>query len=331
MRIAAVTALLLAAFLAAVALPAAFAAAPAAKAATLLAAGDIARCADLTGARATARLLARFPGVVAPLGDLAYPDGRGTDFRCFDRTWGREKRRMRPTPGNHEYHTPQAAGYFAYFGPRAGRRGEGYYSYELGTWHVIVINSNCQEIGGCQAGSPQESWLRRDLAAHPTACALAYWHHPLWSSGEKPEHARHAEMKPIWQALYDGGVEIVLNGHEHNFERFAPQDPEGRLDPEHGIREFVVGTGGKDFDPLAAPTPNSEVRRDDTVGVLKLTLASDRYAWEFVPVAGKSFSDAGEGVCHQSPVRSTQGGGVPFPPRGREGDRGVAGAIRSTP
>ena len=265
---------------------------------TLLAAGDIALCSDLSGAEGTARLLEASPGVIAPLGDLAYPDGREADFACFDRVWGRFKPRIRPALGNHEYHTPKAAGYFAYFGAVAGEPGQGYYSYDLGAWHVVVINSNCQEIGGCQAGSPQESWLRRDLAAHRGACTLAYWHHPLFSSGKKPSHAIHPEMKPIWQALYDAGATLVLNGHEHNYERFAPQDPEGRADPKRGIREIVVGTGGKDFDPLPTATPNSEVRRDDTFGVLKLTLSPDGYDWEFLPVAGKTFVDSGHGSCH---------------------------------
>ena len=265
---------------------------------TLLAAGDIALCSNLAGAEATARLLERLPGVIAPLGDLAYPDGGTGDFTCFDRTWGRLKSRIRPSPGNHEYHTPQAADYFAYFGPAAGEPGKGYYSYELGAWHVVALNSNCQEIGGCQAGSPQETWLRQDLATHKSACTLAYWHHPLFSSGEKPSHALHPELKPLWQALYQAGAEVILNGHEHNYERFAPQDPEGRPDPTHGLREIVVGTGGKDFDPLPGSSPNSEVRRDDTFGILKLTLAPEGYDWEFVPVAGGTFTDSGHGACH---------------------------------
>jgi hypothetical protein len=264
----------------------------------LLAAGDIAICSGIAGAEATARLLDDQPGTIALLGDLAYPDGAPADYVCFDKTWGRHKARLRPALGNHDYHTPHAAGYFGYFGTSAGEPDQGYYSYDLGSWHIVVINSNCAEVGGCEAGSRQDTWLRRDLATHPTACSLAYWHHPMFSSGVKPSHALHPEMKPIWQALYDAGAELVLHGHEHNYERFAPQDPEGRPDPIRGIREFVAGTGGKDFDPLPTPAGNSEVRRDDTFGILKLTLRPGSYAWEFLPAAGGAFTDAGEGSCH---------------------------------
>ena len=265
----------------------------------LVGAGDIAQCADLSGAEATAKLLDGIPGIVFTLGDHAYPDGRPEEFaNCYDRTWGRHKARTHPTPGNHDYHTPGAAGYYAYWGPAAGDPRQGYYSYEAGAWHVVVINSNCDAIGGCAAGSTQEQWLRADLAAHPAPCTLAYWHHPMISSGVKPSHALHPEMKPIWRALYDAGAELVINGHEHNYERFAPQDPEGRPDAARGIREIVVGVGGKDFDALVKPQPNSEVRNDSAFGVLKLTLHPKSYDWEFVPVSGATFRDAGSGVCH---------------------------------
>jgi hypothetical protein len=272
--------------------------APAADA-VLVGAGDIAHCPDLTGAQATAKLIDDIPGTVIALGDLAYPDGRAIDFaNCYEPTWGRHKARTRPSLGNHEYHTPHAAPYFAYWGDRAGEPDKGYYSYEAGAWHVVVLNSNCDEIGGCQAGSPQERWLRDDLKSHPSACTLAYWHHPLFSSGVKPSHARHPELRPLWQALYDAGAELVLNGHEHNYERFAPQDPEGRPDPERGIREIVVGVGGKDFDDLVTPTPNSEIRSDRAFGVIKLTLHATSYEWEFVPAPGRTFTDSGSGRCH---------------------------------
>jgi hypothetical protein len=266
----------------------------------LLAAGDIASCSGIAGAEATARLLAAKPGTIAALGDLAYPDGRSSDFGCFDRTWGRFKDRLRPTPGNHEYHTAGAAGYFDYFGSRAGERGKGWYSYDLGGWHVVVINSNCDEVdGGCLAGSPQERWLRRDLEVHRGACLLAYWHHPLFSSGAEPEHAERSAMRAIWRDLFEAGADVVLNGHEHSYERFAPQDPEGRADPRRGIREFVVGTGGKDFTLLPRPRPNSEIRGAGTFGILELALAPDGYDWKFVPIAGGTFSDAGHGSCHR--------------------------------
>jgi hypothetical protein len=175
---------------------------------------------------------------------------------------------------------------------------QGYYSYEAGAWHIVVLNSNCAEVGGCQAGSPQERWLRADLQAHPAGCTLAYWHHPLFSSGTNPSHARHPEMRPMWQALYEAGAELVLNGHEHNYERFAPQDPDGHPDPKRGIREIVVGVGGRHFHPLLEPTPNSEARSDKALGVLKLTLHPTSYDWEFVPVVDRSFRDTGTGVCH---------------------------------
>ena len=267
--------------------------------AVLVGAGDIAQCLDLSGAEATARLIDAIPGTVFTLGDLAYPDGSATDFAdCYDPTWGRHKARTRPSPGNHEYHSPHAAPYFAYWGDRAGDPDKGYYSYQAGTWHVVVLNSNCVQIGGCQAGSPQEQWLREDLAAHPSACTLAYWHHPLFSSGIQPAHALHPEMRPLWRALYDHGADLVLNGHEHNYERFAPQDPDGLPDPDHGIRQIVAGVGGKDFDPLRVPASNSEVRSDDAFGVLKVTLHPGSYDWEFVPVPGQTFTDSGHGSCH---------------------------------
>lgn len=265
----------------------------------LVGAGDIASCKNLTGAVATAKLLDGIRGTVFAAGDLAYEYGREKEFSdCYDKTWGRHRARTRPAAGNHEYATEGASGYFRYFGAAAGDPKKGYYSYDLGAWHVVVINSNCGKVGGCQSGSPQEKWLRRDLGSHPAPCTLAYWHHPLFSSGINPKHAIHPEMKPIWQALYEAGVEVVVNGHEHNYERFAPQDPNGVADPARGLREFVAGTGGKDHTPFGAPIGNSEKRNADTFGVLKLTLRPRGYDWEFVPEAGKMFTDSGSGVCH---------------------------------
>jgi len=209
----------------------------------LIAAGDIADC-DSTGDEATAELVDQIPGTIATLGDNVYPVGHAKRFaECYDSSWGQFKARTRPAVGNHEYETRAAAGYFQYFGSAAGNPATGYYSYDLGNWHMVVLNSNCEKIiGGCQVGSPQEQWLRADLSAHPATCTLAYWHHPRFSSGQ---HGNAVEMQPIWQALYAAGVDVVLNGHDHNYERFAPQDATGRADPERGIREFVVGTGGK--------------------------------------------------------------------------------------
>ncbi len=267
-------------------------------AAVLVGAGDIASCDDLAGAEATAKLLDKIPGTVFAAGDLAYPDGLAEQFaNCYGPTWGRHKARTRPAPGNHEFHSGEATPYFKYFGAAAGDPKKGYYSYDLGTWHVVVVNSNCSDVGGCNAGSSEEQWLRKDLAAHPADCTVAYWHHPLFSSGKK--HGNDPEMKPIWQALYDANAELVLNGHDHDYERFAPQDPEGRADPARGIREFVVGMGGKNSHrEFGKPIPNSEARNADTFGVLKLTLRPKSYEWEFVPETGKTFRDSGSGTCH---------------------------------
>ncbi len=265
----------------------------------LVGAGDIATCGQLDGAEATAKLLDQIPGTVFAVGDLAYPDGSEENFaKCYGPTWGRHKARTRPAPGNHEYHVGGASAYSHYFGAAAGDPDKAYYSYDLGQWHVVVLNSECAEVGGCAAGSPQEKWLRKDLTEHPQLCALAYFHKPLFSSGGK--HGNDLEVKPLWDALYAAGAEVVLNGHDHDYERFAPQDPDGKSDPDYGIREFVVGSGGKDSHRIMGkPQPNSEARNDDTYGVLKLTLHPKSYDWQFVPEAGKSFTDSGSAACHE--------------------------------
>jgi acid phosphatase type 7 len=266
------------------------------KTVAIVAAGDIADCTDLSGAEATAKLLDQTPGTVLALGDLAYPDGLKENFVCYDKTWGRAKSRTRPAPGNHEFHSAGAMHYFEYFGAAAGDAKDGYYSFDLGGWHIVSLNSECLEVGGCEVGSREEKWLRADLAAHPTACTLAYFHKPLFSSGGK--HGNDLAMKPLWRALYDANAELVLNGHDHDYERFAPQTPDGAADAERGIREFVVGTGGKNHRPFGAPQPNSEARNADAYGVLKLTLHANGYDWQFIPEAGKSFTDSGSGTCH---------------------------------
>ena len=202
---------------------------------------------------------------VLPLGDNQYRCGAYTAYlEAFDRSWGRLDPIMFPVPGNHEYDAPagqpdcditqQGLGYFQYFSDAAGQVGKGYYSYDVGAWHLIALNSNCGFIGGCGAGSPEETWLRADLASHPTACTLAYWHHPRWSSGTT--HGSSTNMAAFWNALSSAGADVVLNGHEHNYERFAPQLPNGVADPA-GIREFVVGTGGADHYPFGTPLANS--------------------------------------------------------------------------
>ena len=275
----------------------------------VVAAGDIASC-DSNGDEATAHLLARIHGTVLTLGDNAYEDGTAGEFRqCYGPSWGKYKARTRPAPGNHDYpgidaaqeagqtSIGQAKGYFGYFGKYAGYPSRGYYSYNLGRWHLLSLNSNCAEVDHCVSSSPQMRWLKANLAAnHDKRCTLAYFHHPRFSSGV--EHGSIEEVKPLWNALYAGGVDVVLSGHEHNYERFAPQDPNGRADPQRGIREFVVGTGGESHYPIFEPIANSEVNNDHTYGVLKLTLHPKGYEWRFLPVKGETFTDSGSGLCH---------------------------------
>jgi hypothetical protein len=279
----------------------------------LVGAGDIGSCRS-TGDEAAASLLEGIDGTVATLGDHAYPRGTAADFaRCYDPSWGQFKARTKPSPGNHEYETAGASGYFNYFGPAAGDTSKGYYSYDLGSWHVISLNSNCSFVaGGCAAGSPQVQWLKNDLAAHSNACTLAYWHHPLFSSG--PLSGGNSQMKPFWEALYTAKADVVLNGHVHNYERFAPQTPSGVADPAQGIREFVVGTGGRSLNTfkINPHLKNSEVGSADSYGVLKLTLHPTGYDWEFVPVAGETFSDIGSDSC--DPGGTTPTDPVPGPP-----------------
>ena len=226
---------------------------------------------------------------------------------AYEPSWGRVRGLTHPAVGNHEYltgsttdpHTDcdptgMAAGYFGYFGAAAGDPYRGYYSYDLGAWHVVVLNSNCPEAGGCGAGTPQETWLRQDLAAHPTACTLAYWHIPLWSSGGRA--ARN--ITDLAWALYDYGAEVVLAGHDHIYERFAPQDPSGAADPDRGLRAFVVGTGGANHTTIETVAPNSVARNADTFGVLRMVLHPTGYDWSFVAEAGGSFHDSGSADCH---------------------------------
>jgi hypothetical protein len=277
----------------------------------VVAAGDIASCAS-KGDEATAHLLARIGGTVLTLGDNAYEDGTAADFReCYDPSWGKYKARTKPAPGNHDYHSVgetaigraigraigTAKGYFGYFRKAAGPRGKGYYSYNLGQWHLLSLNSNCAEVGHCDSSSPQIRWLKANLAANRNKrCTLAYFHHPRFSSGE--EHGSTPEVKPLWDVLYAAGVDVVLSGHEHNYERFAPQGPNGRAAPKRGIREFVVGTGGESHYPIFEPIANSEVHNDHTYGVLKLTLHPKGYEWRFVPAGGETFTDSGSARCH---------------------------------
>jgi acid phosphatase type 7 len=268
----------------------------------LVGAGDIASCKSLEGAEATAKLIESIPGDVFAAGDLAYEKGTAEEFKnCYDKTWGRFKSRTHPAPGNHEFYgSKDGSPYFEYWGTQAGPAEKGYYSFDLGNWHVIALNTNCGApgLGGCDAGSPQDIWLRKDLAEHAKSCIVAFGHHALYSSGVLKSHAIHPELRQLWQDLYQAHADLMLNGHEHSYERFAPQDAYGNLDEKGGIREIVVGTGGRNHDPLGFATANSEVRNADTFGVLKLTLSPGKYVWEFVPVEGGAFHDSGEGACH---------------------------------
>jgi hypothetical protein len=258
--------------------------------AILVGAGDIANSGG--GAEETARLLDGIAGTVFAAGDNAYPKGSDADYATrYAPTWGRHLARTRPAPGNHEYGTSGASAYFKYFGDHAGPSGLGYYSYDLGDWHIISLNSNID----MSAGSSQEQWLRADLAANAKECTLAYWHHPRFSSGP---HGSSTQSRAIWQALNEAGAEIVVVGHDHNYQRFAPQTADGQQDLQRGIREFVAGTGGTGHTSFGSPIANTEAYNVDTFGVLKLTLGPGAYTWEFIPVAGQTYRDAGSGTCH---------------------------------
>jgi hypothetical protein len=245
------------------------------------------------------------PAVVLLLGDNQYEAGGPSDFQTYyDPTWGRVKALTRPSVGNHEYLTSGAAGYFDYFngvgnqsGP-AGDRTKGYYSFNVGAWHLIALNTSCSGVvGGCGVGSPEETWLRQDLAANPTACTLAYFHHPRYSSGQQP---LASGVLPLFQDLYDGNADLVLSGHDHDYERFAPQDPQGNVDLARGIRQFVAGTGGRNNTSVGSGgiIAHSEVVNFTSFGVLKLTLHATSYTWQFLPIAGQTFTDSGTQACH---------------------------------
>ena len=259
---------------------------------TFVGAGDIAYCAS-TGDEATANLLDSIPGTVFTLGDNVYSNGTAQEFTdCYNPTWGRHKNRTKPSPGNHDYYTLGATGYYGYFGAAAGDSSTGYYSYNLGDWHIIALNSNLPR----DPGSAQDTWLRADLAANTKSCTLAYWHHPRFSSGF--EHGNDSTIAPFWNALYEANADVILSGHDHDYERFAPQTPTGVADASRGIREFVVGTGGRSHYVLGTLKANSEVFNGTTYGVLKLTLSPGSYSWQFVPIAGETFTDSGSGTCH---------------------------------
>jgi hypothetical protein len=268
--------------------------APATPGAVLVGAGDIASCA-LTADSATANVVAGIAGTVFTAGDNAYERGTAAEFRdCYGPAWGAFRDRTYPAPGNHDYETSAAAGYFSYFGARAGPVGTGWHAFDLGDWRIYALNSNCTKVG-CSAGSEQVQWLRADLATSPRACVLAYWHHPRFSSGQ---HGSDAGVGPLWDALHAAGAEVIINGHDHDYERFAPQTPSGATDPATGIRQFVVGTGGASLRSFATIRANSEVRNSTSFGILKMTLSSTSYTWQFVPAGSGTFTDSGSGTCH---------------------------------
>ena len=261
-------------------------------------AGDISGCSN-SGDEATAKLLDAIPdpATVYLLGDDAYNNGSTSEFNnCYNPTWGRHKYRTKPSPGNHEYNTSGAGPYYAYFGAAAGPSGRGYYSYDLGAWHILSLNSNVSS----SSGSAQDTWLRADLAAHPNQCTLAYYHHPLYSST-----STYSSVRGLVNALYAYHADLILNGHRHYYERLKPMDPSGKSDPTNGVREIIAGMGG-----IGSGSPNSsyslsEASNGNTFGVLKLYLYDDSYAWKFIPIAGKTYTDSGSTACH-----SSGGGGV---------------------
>jgi len=263
--------------------------------AVFVGAGDIAKCDMLGGAMVTSLLLDKIPGTVFTLGDNAYESGSAEEFeKCYTPTWGRHRERTRPALGNHDVKTSRGRPYYEYFGENAGPEGRGYYSYDLGDWHIIALNSEDET----RKGSRQWRWLLEDLKDNPSECILAYWHTPRFSSGP---HGSDRDLEDFWRLLYEAGTEIVLSAHDHIYERFAPQDPKGKADPERGIRQFIVGTGGGGVYRLGRPARNSEIRDNSTYGVLKLTLGPGRYQWEFISPGVGRFSDSGSGICTPIP------------------------------
>ena len=260
----------------------------------LVGAGDIADCA-LRADGETAAIIDGIAGTVFTAGDNAYEDGTIEQFRdCYGPTWGRFLARTRPAPGNHDWAKGDLAGYRAYFGAAAGPAGVSWYSYDLGTWHIVVLDSDCTQAKGCGPDSAQGRWLAADLKASSARCTMAIWHHPRFSSGF---HGNDRNVAPFWDALYTAGADVIVNGHDHDYERFAPQDPDGNEDRARGIREFVVGTGGADLRPFLIPDRNSELRLAVSHGIIRFTLHPGAYEWQFIPTTG-DVRDAGKANCH---------------------------------
>jgi len=260
--------------------------------AVLVGAGDIAGCDTQNKTwkdEATAKLLDGIPGTVFTLGNNVYENGTAAEFsNCYGPSWERHRARTRPSVGNHEYHTAGGVGYFGYFGTRARPSGRSYYSYNLGEWHIVVLDSE-------RNLADQAVWLKADLAANPRLCTLAYWHQPYFTNGDL---APKLTLKTLFTILYNAGADVVVSGHNHLYERFYPQDPAGRADWTRGIRYFVVGTGGAPLKPMGAKTPNLQVRQNTAHGVLKFSLYPYKYTWEFISIAGKTFRDSATNYCH---------------------------------
>lgn len=281
--------------------PPQFAAVPFSGPAVLVGAGDISACTNDRD-ELTAQIIDRIPGTVFTAGDNAYPYGRAVDYQnCFEPTWGRFKARTYANLGNHEYDSSSTADpAFDYFGDRVGPRGLGYYSFDLGAWHIVVLNDNGQFVS-FQANSTQDQWLQADLAAHPNLCTLAIWHQPFRFSNKNPAgKTEDPARKIIWDRLYAAGVDVVVNGHQHHYERFLPMDPDGAVDLNRGVRSFIVATGGESTAPVELIAPNSVIRGDN-FGVIKFTLKDGSYDWQFIPIAGQTFTDAGSASCHDAP------------------------------
>ncbi len=261
----------------------------------LVGAGDIAGC-DWDTDEATAALLDGLEGTIFTAGDNVYPEGRRRTFAdCFDPTWGRHLERIRPAPGNHDWRNGSLDAYLDYFGAAAvNEDGDPWYAYDLGAWRIIVLDSDCDDVGGCDADSAQGRWLADELAASDTRCTMAIWHHPRYSSGF---HGNDRDVQPFWEALYEAGADVVVTGHDHDYERFAPMDANGDEDRERGLRQFVVGTGGIDLRKFEDPKPNSELRLAVTHGVIEFTLKDGGYAWRWIPIDG-DVTDAGTATCH---------------------------------
>ncbi|NLG97765.1 MAG: alkaline phosphatase [Chloroflexi bacterium] len=263
--------------------------------AVILAAGDIALC-GLDYDEQTAAILQRYPeAAVLAVGDTVQDSGRAVEYQnCFEPSWGRFKERIYPVPGNHDYMTESASPYYTYFGSLAGEPGAGYYAFDLNGWHIIGLNSNCNDIA-CGNESRQVEWLRQELQARAGGCTLLFFHHPRFSSGLA---GNYGSVSRFWRVAYENGADVILSAHDHHYERFAPQDPDGNADPQNGIRQFVVGTGGAPLRALGETKPNSEIRDNSTHGVLKLELYPGSYTWTFLPVEGGTFTDSGTTQCH---------------------------------